>query len=220
MAVLRDYGNFSKAAARLLKPMIEPLGYRQIKGAAFGRQRDGWIEGFFLQQSAWGGGHFYVNVGLNVPALDDFWQTEEVDRSFGLMLGARLGGRGVEHGAESYPAENKVELTSSLESVVGNLTFADTWFAKFRTIKDVATKYKVHSGGAIGNINYGCLLLLAGQASEAKKKLEIALRQCQKIVKEENPYLQRKKPGKEALSFYALDVHRLKVVEAALSRLS
>jgi len=62
MSVRRDYGTFSNAAARLLKPMVAPLGYSQIKGAAFGRQRDGWIEGFFLQQSAWGGGDFYVNI--------------------------------------------------------------------------------------------------------------------------------------------------------------
>jgi len=44
MFVRRDYGTFSNAAARLLKPMVAPLGYSQIKGAAFGRQRDGWIE--------------------------------------------------------------------------------------------------------------------------------------------------------------------------------
>ena len=27
MAVKRDYGNFAKASARLLTPLIEPLGY-------------------------------------------------------------------------------------------------------------------------------------------------------------------------------------------------
>jgi hypothetical protein len=216
MSVLRDYGTFSKTAARLLKPMLEPLGYSQIKGAAFGRQRDDWIEGFFLQQSGWGGGHFYVNVGFNVPALDDLWKTELKDRSFGLILGGRLGSQGIEHGAESYPAENLVELKESLVQVANALETADSWFAKFQSLTDVAIEYKLHNGGAIANINSGFLLLLAGKYIEAREKLETARRTWQKIVLEEDPHLQRKRPGKESLSFHALNVHRLAVIEAAL----
>ncbi len=216
MAVNRDYGNFSQAASRLLKPMIEHLGYHQIKGAAFGRQRDGWIEGFFLQQSGWGGGDFWVNAGLNVPKMDDLWHNAPSERSFGLILGARLDSQGIQHGAESYPAENIIELQASLECVATNLKAADSWFAKFQSLADVAVEYKLRNGGAIAHINSGFLLLLAGRVTESKKMLEIARCEWQKIVLEEDPHLQRKRPGKESLSLHALNVHRLAVIEAAL----
>ncbi|WP_426212739.1 hypothetical protein [Massilia sp. TWP1-3-3] len=160
MAVDRDYGNFSKVASRLLKPLVEPLGYHQIKGAAFGRLRDGWIEGFFLQQSGWGGGDFWVNAGLSVPKLDDLWQNDPSTRSFGLILGARLDRQGISHGAESYPAENEIKLSASLERVARDLKAADSWFAKFQSLDEVAVEYKLHNGGAIANINSGFLLLL------------------------------------------------------------
>lgn len=215
MAVHRDYGNFSKAASRFLIPMVEHLGYQQIKGAAFGRERDDWIEGFFLQQSAWGGGGFWVNAGICVPKLDDLWQNDPSTRTFGLILGARLDHQGIHHGAESFLADNKIKLKASIECVARNLEFADAWFSKFQSLNDVATEYKLSKGGAIANINCGFLLLLAGRVIEGKKKLEMARRTWQKIVLEEDPHLQRKRPGKESLSIHALNVHRLTVIEAA-----
>jgi len=36
---------------------------------------------------------------------------------------------------------------------------------------DVATEYKLYNGGAIANINFGFLLLLAGKVIEAKERL-------------------------------------------------
>jgi hypothetical protein len=82
-----------------------------------------------------------------------------------------VGRDGIGHGAESYLAEIKLELKTSIESVVNALSRADSWFAKFRTMMDVATEYKLYNGGAIANINFGFLLLLAGKVIEAKERL-------------------------------------------------
>ena len=218
MADRHDYGTFSKAVPRLLKPLIEHLGYEHIKGTAFGRQRDGWIEGFFLHQTGWGGGYFWIEAGINVPQLNELWQND-LPTPFGLIIGERLDSKGLHPGSASYPADNKIELKSSLEAVARDLASADTWFAQFQSLADVARAYTLHNGGALAAVNSGCLLLLAGKTAEAKAKLESARQQWQKIVHDEDPHLQRKSPGKEALKFHQLNVHRLNVVEAALLRL-
>lgn len=220
MTSRRDYGTFSKTAPRLLKPMVEQLGYQQLDGVVFGRRRDGWIETFFLQQSVHGTGDFVVPVGLSVPNMDDLWQKEATSKSFGLIISKRLGSHGLDGGYELYPATNKIELVASLEQVASDLKSMNPWFATFDSMVDVAAKYKKIGHGPLGAINYGFLLILAGQTKEAKVKLEYALEQWQKIVLEEDPYLERKQPGKESLSFHALNVHRLTVVEAALRGLA
>jgi hypothetical protein len=216
----RDYGTFSKSAPRLLNPMVENMGYQQLDSVAFGRPREGWIETFFLQQSVHGGGDFVVEVGLSVPDMDDLWQEEAASRSFGLIISKRLGSHGLDGGYELYPATNKIELVASLEQVANDLKSMDPWFATFESMVDIAAKYRKTARGPLAAINYGFLLILAKQTTEAKAILENAQRQWQKIVLEEDPYLARKRPGKESLAFHALDVRRLAVVEAALRTLA
>jgi hypothetical protein len=220
MTVRRDYGTFSKAAGRLLKPMVEPLAYQQIDGVAFGRQRGGWMEAFFLQQNAFGTGDFTVSVGLYVPGLDDLWQEEARSRSVGLIISTSLHNElPSDASAGSYTAADKSELIKSLTRVSCDLRFIESWFSSFTSMSDIAAAYTSRTKGPVAAIQYGFLLILAGQLEEARSALEYAQRKWQMIVREEDPYLQRQRPGKESLSFYALRVHRLKVVEDALRAL-
>jgi hypothetical protein len=215
-----DYGTFSRTAPRLLKPMVAPSGYQQLDGVAFGRQRDGWMESFFLQQSAYGSGDFVVEVGLSVPAMDDLWQNEPADRSFGLFVSARLANNGPNGGYDLYPAANKIELIASLERVAKDLKSMDSWLAKFDTMTAIAAEYEKTAQGPLAAINLGFLLILAGQTSRAKAMLEYAQQEWDFIVSSEDPYLTRKRPGKDALKYHALNVHRLAVVEDALRALA
>lgn len=224
MANSRDYGTFTKAALRLLRPSVESMGYRHLENTCFVRERSGWVEGFFLQETHHGGGFFWVNIGIHIPKLNDLWQKDT--NPFGLTIGARLDTRGVDRGAAFYPSENAAELAASLEQVARDLQMAELWFARFKSMSDVANEYKlsnnvdaVDDGGhlsTIANINYGFLLLLAGQDAGAKAWLEVAHRQCLAIVSENEAGFKRRKPGKEALVYHGLDMARLRAVEAAL----
>ncbi len=66
------------------------LGYSYLKGTSFGRAEKSWVEAFFLQQTQWGGGHFWVDIGIHVPGLDALWQVPLSERSIGLIIGERL----------------------------------------------------------------------------------------------------------------------------------
>ena len=220
-----DYGSFSKAGPRLLRPVLEELQFHLLKGCAFGRERFGWVDGVVLQQSAHGSGDFCVDVGIHVPALQDHWMTEPGERSFGLSIWGRLGSDGVNDGGW-YPAANKAELEASIEKIASYIPLAEAWFKKFKSLRDIASEYKKRSDlthvredehlSTIAIINYGFLLLIAGDIDEARKWLEIARAQCQFVVLQNVLKFQKRKPGKEALYYHELDLKRLKVVEAAL----
>ena len=224
MADRRDYGTFSRAALRLLKPLVEGMGYRHLEKTCFIRERDEWVEGFFLHETYHGGGFFWVEIGINIPKLNALQQNDP--NSFGLTIGARLDQEGIHRGASFYPSENTAELKASIEQVARDLHGAEPWFARFQSMSDIANEYESCNNvdavdddkhlSTISNTNYGYLLLLAGRSDEAKLWLEIAHRQCQAIVMEHEASFRRRKPGKEALRYYELDLARLKAVEAAL----
>lgn len=226
MATRYDYGIFSKAAPRLLKPAAEALQFRLLKGCAFGRERANWVDGLVLQQSAHGSGDFCVNIGIHIPALDDLWMTAPDERSFGLSIWGRLGQDGVSSG-DWYSAANKTELEASIQQIESYLQLADAWFRKFKSLSDIAKEYKTRSDlthinedehlSTIAFVNYGFLLLLADNLGEARKWLEIARAQCQFVVMQNVLNFKKRKPGKEALYYHELDLKRLKAVEAALN---
>ncbi|MFL6657816.1 MAG: DUF4304 domain-containing protein [Massilia sp.] len=226
MAHRHDYGNFSRAAPRLLKPLVEKLNFKQIKGGTFGREREDWVEGFSLQQSAHGSGDFCVNIGIHVPKLADLWKTEPADRSFGLTIWSRLGPHGVDD-ETWYPAGDSAELKSSSEQVAAHLHKAEIWLSKYRSMSDIADEYKSRNNlgetgesehvSSIAIINYGFLLVLAGQKTDAKYWLEKAFGYWQKVVADNEEKVQRRRPGKETLGFYAEDMRRLDSVKSALA---
>ena len=222
-----DYGSFSKAGPRLLKPAVQELQFKQLSGVAFARDRSQWVDGILLQQSAYGGGDFCVNVGIHVPALDDLRMTAPADRNFGLLIWGRLGPDGVDDGSW-FPASDKVELEASMREVQSCLPAAEAWYRKFLSIGDIAAEYlKRHDLrhieenehlSTLAITNYGLLLQLAGHLSESRRWLEIARAQYEFVVRENLRRFDKRKPGKEALSYHQLDLERLREVEAVLDR--
>ncbi len=223
-----DYGSFSKAAPRLLKPGAARMRFQHLEACAFGRERDVWVDGFFLQQSAHGSGDFCVNVGIHVPALDDLWMNEPADRSLGLSIWGRLSPDGVDGGDSWFAAANKSELQASILQVEALLPLADAWFEKFTSMADIANHYESRTDlshvkedehlSTLGIINYGFLLLLAGNGDEAKKFLEIGRAQCQFVVTQNAIQSQKRKPGKETLLYHEQDLRRLRAVENAIAK--
>jgi len=183
MAVKRDYGSFAKASARFLAPLVEPLCYRPWSGCSFNREKSGWVEGFGLQQSQWGGGNFCVNIGINVPGLEEVWALNP-PRGHGLLIAWRLSDAATEDGGERwYRARNKEQLENNLRIVAETLARADCWFQQFQTFSDVVEQYRVRSGlptvptGGLQGVsvtNYGILLLLAGDKQHAATWLQFA----------------------------------------------
>ena len=231
MAVKRDYGSFAKASTRLLAPQVDALGYRPWHGGGFGREKAGWVEGFFLQQSQWGSGDFCVNIGIHVPGLEDLWALDREERYFGLLIAWRLSDTASEHGGERwYHAKNKEQLEKNLKVVAVTLAKANGWFDQFRSFLDVVEQYRVRSGlpsaptgdlPGVAVLNYGLLLLLAEAKQEAARWLcfagEILARplywnaKTRTFSHEAAPGLKRMKPTKD-------DELRRRVIDSALAR--
>jgi hypothetical protein len=184
MAVKRDYGSFTKASTRLLSPQIESLGFRPWYGGGFGREKPGWVEGFFLQQSQWGSGDFCVNIGIHVPGLEDLWALDREERVFGLLISWRLSDAATEQGGERwYHAKNKEQLENNLRLIAATLAKADLWFHNFQSFMDVVDQYRIRTGlpnapagdlWVTGVLNYGLLLLVADRKQEAARWLRFA----------------------------------------------
>src|SRR5262245_17582543 len=231
MAVKRDYGSFAKASTRFLSPQVESLGFRPWYGGGFGRERPGWVEGFFLQQSQWGSGDFCVNIGIHVSGLEDLWALDREDRVFGLLIAWRLSDAGTEHGGERwYHAKNKEQLESNLKLVTAMLAKANVWFHAFRSFRDVVEQYRIRTGlpnapagdlWVTGVLNYGLLLLLANYKQEAARWLRFASEllarptywnaTARTFSHEPGPGLKLMKPTKD-------DELRRRVVDSALAK--
>jgi len=231
MAVKRDYGSFAKASVRLLAPQVQPLGYVPWYGGGFGRQKSGWVEGFFLQQSQWGSGDFCVNLGVHVPGLEEF--LDRAQRVFGLLIAWRLSDAATEHAGDRwYHAKNKEQLQNNLNVIAATLVKADSWFQQFGSFSDVVEQYRVRSGlptvpdadlrRDASVLNYGLLLLLdnAKQAAETWLRFagELFARpmywnaKTRTFSHEQAPGLRLMKPTKD-------DELRKRVIDSALARL-
>lgn len=105
----RDYKSFASAAKSRFRKMAEELGYEQITGITYTKQRDGWYETFNLQSSSYGNPFFYINYGVIVPK--EFPASREELRDSGWRLGQRLSYKG--EGA--FPCGTKSEIESSAE---------------------------------------------------------------------------------------------------------
>lgn len=176
MAVKRDYSSFSKACQKHFSPLVSHLGFSSLGGVSFKRDRDGWADGVFLQQSQWGSGDFSMTAGFHVPKLQELWGLEP---SFSLVGGGRVSATGVGDGDCWLPASDKEELLSSLATFAGYLERSMRFFDSIKNFADLLDLYKQKE--RIGNVapskaslvrqlpiaNYGLLLVLAGRSKEA-----------------------------------------------------
>lgn len=231
MAVKRDYGSFAKASTRLLAPQVESLAFHPWYGGGFGREKAGWVEGFFLQQSQSGSGDFCVNIGIHVPGLDDLWALDSEEKVFGLLIAWRLSEAANEHGCERwYHAKNKEQLESNMKVVAAELAKADEWFKQFRSFPDVVEQYRVRTGlpsapagdlWMTGVLNYGLLLLL----DEAKEQAIEWLRLASELLARPNywnaktrTFTHTPEPGLKLVKPTKDDELRRRVIESALAK--
>jgi hypothetical protein len=228
MAVQRDYGSFAKASARLLSPQVRPLGYRPRHGGEFAREKSGWVEAFFLQQSQWGSGNFCVNIGIDVPALNEFYD----DRNFGLLIGWRLSDAATEHGGERwYRAKDSVQLQNNLKLVADALAKAEPWFHQFDSFSNVVEQYRVRSGlpevpagdlRVVCALNYGLLLLLDHERAKAAQWLRFARDLLARPIywnQKTKEFSHQQLPGLKLMKRSKDDELRTRAIETALSRL-
>jgi len=107
--VEKDYKSFSAAARSRFRFMAKALGYEQITGIVYVKEREGWYETFNLQYSQYGNPFFYLNYGVIVP--DQFPMTREELRDSGWHLGGRLS----PPESNSFAAGNKKQIEESAE---------------------------------------------------------------------------------------------------------
>ena len=105
----KDYSSFSSAAKSRFRKMAKELGYEQITGTVYMKQREGWYETFNLQASSYGNPFFYINYG--VVLTDNFPAEREELKSSGWYLGNRLS----YEGAGAFPCTTKAEIESSAD---------------------------------------------------------------------------------------------------------
>lgn len=233
MAVKRDYGSFSKASVRILAPAVASLGYHHLQGAAFGREKSGWVEGFFLQQSQWGSGDFCVNVGIHVPTLEELWSLDHAERSFGLLIAWRLSDIAPEYRGERwYHAKDKEQLESNLSLVAETLSKADSWFEQFRSFSDVVERYRLQAGlpespfgddrQVVDILNYSLLLMLDGAKQRAREWLILAMEILERPVywnSSQGVFGHNGGPGFRLMKPSKDDELRKRVIQSALEKL-
>jgi len=100
--VEKDYKSFSSTAKSRFRAMVKELGYEQITGIVYVKEREGWYETFNLQVSA-GNPFFYFNYGVILS--ENFPLTREELRDSGWNLGGRLG--------NGFAAGNKKQIEES-----------------------------------------------------------------------------------------------------------
>ena len=102
----KDYSSFSAVAKSRFRKMAQELGYEQITGVIYVKEREGWYELFYLQASLRGNAFFYFNYGVIFP--DHFPLTREELKSPSWRLGGRL-----QHPTGAFPCATKAELEES-----------------------------------------------------------------------------------------------------------
>lgn len=105
--VEKDYKSFSSAAKSRFRAMAKELGYEQITGITYVKEREGWYETFNLQSSQYGNPFFYFNYGVILS--EKFPMTREELKSAGWNLGGRL----CPDDSNSFPAGNKKQIEES-----------------------------------------------------------------------------------------------------------
>ncbi len=105
----KDYKSFSQIAKTRFRGMAKELGYEQITGICYFKQRDGWYEGFFLQASQWGNDSFYINYGISVPNLWNPFETNVDLKNAALCLSMRLDN----DGSDSFSNASKEKVAES-----------------------------------------------------------------------------------------------------------
>lgn len=105
----KDYKSFASAAKSRFRKMATDLGYEQITGITYTKERDGWYETFNLQSSSYSNPFFYLNYGVILP--DSFPATREQLRDSGWHLGQRLSYKG--EGAFPCGTKKEIELSAN-----------------------------------------------------------------------------------------------------------
>ena len=109
----KDYTSFSSAAKSRFRDMAKELGYEQITGIVYVKERDGWYEIFDLQASSYGNPFFYFNYGVILPEV--FPLSRDELKVSGMSLSARLEYQGRR---PSFPAGTKAEIESSAKEAL------------------------------------------------------------------------------------------------------
>lgn len=105
--VKKDYKSFSSAAKSRFRSMAKELGYEQITGIVYVKERDGWYETFNLQASTYGNPFFYLNYGVIIPR--EFPASREELKNSGWRFGGRLSYNGM----GSFPSGSKKQIEES-----------------------------------------------------------------------------------------------------------
>lgn len=183
----RDYHSFSSAAKSRFRHVAAAVGFEQITGILYAKDKDGWFEVFALQASQYGSETFYVNFGILVPQPCPAAKIKDI-KDCGLLISERLRNTDDTGG---FDAGTKAEMEESAERVLAQLrSIAIPWFAKLSSWTEIAAEYYernpidedrigTHSivyGADFRSATYGCLLLRAGRVDDGKRWLTEANR--------------------------------------------
>jgi hypothetical protein len=68
----RDYQSLAKVTKKFLAPLVIENGFT-LANNMFSRESSSWNECFMLQASSYANPHFWANVGLHLPRLEEFY---------------------------------------------------------------------------------------------------------------------------------------------------
>ncbi|WP_158278791.1 DUF4304 domain-containing protein [Leucothrix arctica] len=134
----KDYKSFSSVSKSRFRKMAKELGYEQLSGINYIKQRDGWFEGFSLQASSYGNDFFYINYGISVPNLWEPFDEEINLKNLGYSLSHRLH----HNSGQGFPNGTKVQIEESVDLAIEKyMEQASPWFNKINGLTDITEMY-------------------------------------------------------------------------------
>ena len=205
----KDYKSFSSIAKPRFRDMAKSLGYEQITGTAYLKEKNGWYEGFTLQASSYGNDFFFINYGVSASNLWNPFTEPERKKNLGFLISDRF-----HHGeGQGFPNGSKLEVEKSAKLAL--LCFQEQavpWFKQFSSLTDICERYfdicnldeaklgRYDIYSVLSCATYGLLLYRDGNYDLSKKWLSEADR------------LYRNEPDLEDYEIEQLDVIQ-KVIE-------
>ena len=181
----KDYKSFSSAAKSRFRGMAKELGYEQLTGVVYVKDRGNWFEGFSLQASSYGNDIFYINYGVIVPNQWPPFSDNFDLKSASYVLSDRLH----DDYSQGFSNAMKDEITNSAATALERYgEQAIPWFNQMEGMPSIAERYFERTnleknklgehayGLQLSAANYGLLLRLSGQSKESLRWLSEAVR--------------------------------------------
>ena len=179
-----------KLVADAMLASLSGKGFERVGDAALVSNKGGWREVLFVQLSSAPAQLICAVAGVDVPMARAYASGKSTE-SASIAVGGRLSERGINEGDMWLPAGTREDAEAAAGQLVSVFLQHESWFRRFRSVRDVADAYYRQSGllplgqndywKQVFLFNYACMLLAADQRTEAAEWL----REAEQVIRSE-----------------------------------